>query len=228
MKKKKKTFQKFGWTIDIAQLHPKYHGSQHVVTCQTSLSRFQITCPITVKLWVCVCVCALKKYETFPEPRQVWQTRSPNVRLREQRTFNPSMFDMKAMGETLLQVHWPLICLLYFNYSSRCVSVCVCVCVSVRVFASGALGPVRLREMMSALRHMKQVQRRHSTACDHTRRQNQMRAHTHARVNTYVCMCHRETSVCVWKHRGVYQLDGVTQGTDVREWEDNRVTAGSF
>ena len=109
-----------------------------------------------------------------------------------------------------------------------CVCVCVCVCISVRVFASGALGPVRLREMMSALRHMKQVQRRHSTACDHTRRQNQMRAHTHARVNTYVCMCHRETSVCVWKHRGVYQLDGVTQGTDVREWEDNRVTAGSF
>ncbi len=69
---------------------------------------------------------------------------------------------MKAAGETLRQVHWPLISMAAFLIIHQDV------CVSVCVFMSGAVGPVRLCEMMSALRHIKQVQQRHSTACDQT------------------------------------------------------------
>ena len=101
-----------------------------------------------------------------------------------------------------------------------CVYICTCVCVWGTGTCKASWNDERVTTHETGAAAPQHSMRPHTEA--------KSDAHTHARVNTYVCMCHRETSVCVWKHRGVYQLDGVTQGTDVREWEDNRVTAGSF
>ncbi len=53
------------------------------------------------------------------------------------------------------------------------------------------LGPVRLREMMSALRHIKQVQQRHSTACDQT----ESDTHTHKGKHTHMHVSLTDKSV---------------------------------
>lgn len=50
----------------------------------------------------------------------------PNVRLRKQRTFKPSVFDMAAVSAMLLRVHWPLIYVAAFLIIHQ--GVCVCVC----------------------------------------------------------------------------------------------------
>lgn len=73
------------------------------------------------------------------------------------------------------------------------------------MFMSGAWGPVRLCEMMSTLRHMKQVQRCRSTACDCASRR-----HTHTRVGD---ACVGDRQLWVAKHKGAHQFDGVMQRT---------------
>lgn len=52
----------------------------------------------------------------------------------KQRVFNPGVFDMRAVGETPLQVHWPLISMAAFliihqgvHVLGACAGVCVCV-----------------------------------------------------------------------------------------------------
>lgn len=153
------------------------------------------------------CVCVHWKICDFSWTSTWLTDAKSNACLRKQRAFNPGMFDMKAVGETLPSgtlasyLHGCL-----FNYSLRCMWVCVC------VYMSGALGPVRLREMMSALRHMKQVQRRHCTAGDHTRRHNQTLTHTHKGKHIHIHACVTDRQLCVRKHGGVYHFDGVMQG----------------
>lgn len=155
------------------------------------------------------CVCVHWKICDFSWTSTWLTDAKSNACLRKQRAFNPGMFDMKAVGETLPSgtlasyLHGCL-----FNYSLRCMWVCVCVCLY--VWGTGTCKASWNDERVKT--HETGAAAPWHSGWPHTETQPDTYTHTHKGKHIHIHACVTDRQLCVRKHGGVYQFDGVMQG----------------